>query len=326
LRNRNIWNRREKKTMTRSKKEKTSSETKGQLRTYRDAVVIVTGGASGIGRAIAEALGEKGARAIILLDRQTAASAEVTKALQAKQTKAEVKAYEVDVRNFTDVERVVKETKETYGRIDYVFNNAGVVVGGTIEQIGIEGFNYVLDVNLCGIVNGVLAAYPIMKEQGFGHIINTASILGLIPVGERWTAYGASKYAIVGLSTNLRIEAARHGVYVSALCPCIIRTPIFRGGEYGRLPDGIEKVFEKSHPMDPKVFATKALKKIAKNKSIIVFPVWPYKIVWFLHRLWPSLGLYLARKQSDKIGAKLEKFADQRKDEPTKTEQELVGS
>lgn len=130
------------------------------------------------------------------------------------------KAYEVDVRDAKKMEEVVKATVEEYGRLDYIFNDAGTVVGGPLEKFSVEDFYYVLDVNTRGVVNGVLAAYPIMKEQGFGHIVNTASVAGLLPNLEGCTPYATSKHAIVGLSTTLRVEAARQRECIGGLPWC----------------------------------------------------------------------------------------------------------
>jgi NAD(P)-dependent dehydrogenase (short-subunit alcohol dehydrogenase family) len=280
------------------------------LRTYKEAVVIVTGGASGIGRALAEELAQKGAHAVVLVDRQSTVAEEVATKLRSAGVKA--KAYEVDVRDAEKMEQVVKDTVEEYGRLDYIFNNAGTTVGGPLERVSVEDFYYVLDVNVRGVVNGVLAAYPIMKEQGFGHIVNTASLAGLLPNPEGFTPYATSKHAIVGLSTTLRVEAARHGVNVSVVCPGVINTPLLKCGKFGKnlgdIPsEEMDKMWAKYHPMDPNDFAAKALKLVASNKPIIVVPGGPLKMWWFVNRISPSLGLYLTRKKNDKMCKKLAK-------------------
>jgi NAD(P)-dependent dehydrogenase (short-subunit alcohol dehydrogenase family) len=220
------------------------------------------------------------------------------------------------VRDFTEVQRVVNETVESYFHLDLIFNNAGLSVSAPLEEIGVDDFNYVLDVNIRGVTNGVQAAYPVMKRQGFGHIVNTASIAGLMATGEGFAAYATSKYAVVGLSVNLRIEAARHGVNVSVFCPGVIDTPILKGGgKYGKdkanIPEEeLEKFWAKYHPMNPKLFASRALKLVAKNKAIIIVPCRPWKMMWFFSRLSPSLGLYMARKQNDKMVRDLKEPAE----------------
>jgi NAD(P)-dependent dehydrogenase (short-subunit alcohol dehydrogenase family) len=282
-----------------------------RLRTYKDAVAIITGGASGIGRALAEELSKRGARAVVLVDRQAILAEEVADGLRNSINGTEAKVYEVDVRDFTEMQRVVNETVESYGHLDLIFNNAGISVLATLDEIGVDDFNYVLDVNIRGVTNGVQAAYPVMKRQGFGHIVNTASLAGLLPCGEGINAYSTSKYAVVGLSVNLRIEAARHGVHVSVFCPGFIDTAILQGGgKYGKsyIPDEeVEKMLAKFHPMDPKLFATKALRLVAKNKAIIILPSWPWSMIWFFSRLSPSLGMYFVRKQNDKMVKMLKK-------------------
>ena len=106
-----------------------------------------------------------------------------------------------------------------------MFNNAGIAIGGSAHDYGIQEWNQIIDVNLRGVVNGVQAAYCIMIKQGFGHIVNTASITGLMPTPGQ-VAYSMTKHAVVGLSLSLRAEAALLGIRVSVLCPGAIRTPI----------------------------------------------------------------------------------------------------
>jgi NAD(P)-dependent dehydrogenase (short-subunit alcohol dehydrogenase family) len=289
-----------------------------RLRSFEGAVVIITGGASGICKASAEEVVEKGAHALVLADRQVDLAKEVATKLRSKKGTLETKVYEIDVRDFDAMQKVVTETKEAYSRLDYMFNNAGIIIAGSIDQIGVDDLNYVLDVNIRGVTNGVQAAYPLMKEQGFGHIVNTSSMASLIPNGEGFSAYGTSKYAVIGLSLNLRVEAARHGVYVSALCPGVIDTPILKecGGKYGKSKSGLsqeaidnflDKIYaSRFHPMAPTKFAAKTLKLVGKNKPIIIVPGWPWEMVYFWYRIFPSLDLYLAIKINNMIVKKME--------------------
>jgi NAD(P)-dependent dehydrogenase (short-subunit alcohol dehydrogenase family) len=264
------------------------------LRTYKDAVVIITGSASGIGRALAEDIARRGAGAVVLVDRQQGLLEEVSAGLE--QQGADTSVYNVDVRNYSEVKRVVDETKQKYGRVDYMFNNAGILIIGPIESLGVENFDYIFDVNVKGVHHGVQAAYPVMKEQGFGHIVNTSSFLGLIPGGRWAVAYSASKHAVVGLSTNLRIEAASHRVRVSLFCPGSVETPIHTGGVYGKnltgIPQGAwEAQVAKMHGMDAKACAAEALDAVARNEPIIVVPQLQMLRSRLLYRLSPSLWL-----------------------------------
>jgi short-subunit dehydrogenase len=154
----------------------------------------------------------------------------------------------------------------------------------------------VLDVNLRGVVYGVQAAYPVMLRQGFGHIVNTASMAGLIPA-PNIVSYATTKHAVVGLSKSLRIEAEPAGVRVSVLCPGVIRTAILDGGgKFGKAlepadDDSQREQFERLRPMDPKRFAVQA-----RNKAIVVIP-WSWKLVWWLERLSPALSQSLSRRR-----------------------------
>lgn len=277
-----------------------------RLKTLQGAVVIITGAASGIGAALAKQVAADGAQAVVLVDRQVDKANSVAKEISTKNSSIATKVHEVDVRDFGRVQAVVTETKQQFGRLDYIFNNAATTASGSLEQIGVEDFNYVLDVNLRGVANGVHAAYPVMKEQGFGHIVNTISLAGLLPCWEGMTAYGTSKYAVVGLSLNLRVEAARHGVHVSALCPGLVDTPLLYLGEFGKnkgnvSKEALDKLWDKFHRMDTAKFAVKALKLVVKNKPIIIVPAYPWKLFCLIHRLFPRLGLYLATKRNNKI-------------------------
>jgi NAD(P)-dependent dehydrogenase (short-subunit alcohol dehydrogenase family) len=266
------------------------------LRTYDGAVAVVTGGASGIGRALAEGLAQRGAE-VVLADRQGELAGQVAAGICAKGGKAT--AAEVDVTDFQSLNRLVQQSHADKGRLDYFFNNAGIGIGGEVKDYQIDDWNQVFAVNISGVANGVQAAYPIMVRQGFGHIVNTASMAGLMPT-PMIVSYGAAKHAVVGLSTSLRIEAATAGVRVSVLCPGVIRTPILTGGKYGRMmtPLPAEKQLrnlERLRPMEPALFARQALRAIAKNRAIIILPSW-WKVFWWINRLSPALGLAVGRQ------------------------------
>ncbi len=266
------------------------------LRIFDGAVAIVTGGASGIGRALSENLAQRGA-SIVLADRQVDLAQEVAAGIHAGGGKASVA--ELDVANFTAVDQLVQEIAQSHGRLDYMFNNAGIAIGGETSLYSLDDWKAVLDVNLYGVVNGVQAAYPIMIRQGYGHIVNTASMAGLLPM-PMGVSYATTKHAVVGLSKSLRIEAAQHGIRVSALCPGVIRTPILQGGKYGKRLQPISKqleyqILERSRPLDPALLAVKALDALARNRAIIIIPGW-WRIFWWMSRLSPSLMRYLSAR------------------------------
>lgn len=267
------------------------------LRIFDRATAIITGGASGIGRALAEELARRGCE-VVLADRQFELAEKVASNIKGSGGKAV--AVKTDVTDFSAMEQLIGETVKRTGRLDYIFNNAGIGIGGDINHYGIADWNDIIDVNIRGVINGIQAACRIMLEQGFGHIINTASMAGLMPTPGS-TAYATTKHAVVGLSKSLRAEVASAGVRVSVLCPGVVRTPILAGGgKYGRIvgnvpPESIRRMWEKLRPMPPDLFAKKVLDAVKKNKSIIIVPSW-WKLLWWLHRLFPSFGMFLAQK------------------------------
>jgi NAD(P)-dependent dehydrogenase (short-subunit alcohol dehydrogenase family) len=256
-------------------------------------VAIITGGASGIGRALSEELARRGVE-IVLADRQLEVAKEVAAGIEGAGGKAS--AAQLDVRSFEAFDALARDTHARTGRIDYLFNNAGIAVGGEMSTYGVEDYDDVIDVNLRGVTNGIQAVYPRMIAQGSGHIVNTASVAGLISAPEG--SYTATKFAVVGLSKALRIEAAMHGVRVSVLCPGAVRTPILTGGKFGRIkmPNvtdaAILRAWERVRPMPTDEFARQALAAIDRNEAIIVVPRW-WKALWYLERLSPSLAMRL---------------------------------
>ena len=151
-----------------------------------------------------------------------------------------------------------------------------------------------------------------MIAQGFGHIVNTASLAGLMP-SPGGVAYAATKHAVVGLSNSLRAESAHTGVRVSVLCPGFVRTAILEaGGKYGKMLIDIPpeqhqqmlELIEKFKPISPNVFAKRALNSVAKNKAIIVIPLW-WSLFWWIYRLFPSLAILLTQKPFQDFQEKL---------------------
>ncbi|HVO30971.1 MAG TPA: SDR family oxidoreductase [bacterium] len=259
------------------------------LRTYKDSVALLTGGGSGLGVAMAKELLARGAARVVLADVRPEAAAAAAKELGDRATAATL-----DVRDLTAFRALVDDVAKREGRIDYFFNNAGTGTFGTAERHLPEDWKLVLDVNLYGVVNGVQAAYPVMMRQGFGHIVNTASIAGLLPT-PLLIAYTTSKHAVVGLSRALRLEAAHYGVRVSVLCPGPVRTPLLTGGAFGavrtatKVPDEtIQKWWKRIGPIEPDVFARVALDDVRKNRDVIVVPHSLGFGAW-LFRAFPSL-------------------------------------
>jgi NAD(P)-dependent dehydrogenase (short-subunit alcohol dehydrogenase family) len=257
-------------------------------------IAFVTGGASGIGAALTTKLVEGGSE-VWIADRQIDAAQELVQRLNSGGAKAH--AIELDVRSYRSFERAVAEAVQQSGRIDYLFNNAGIGVAGEVDSYTLDDWNDVFDVNLRGVAHGIQAVYPIMIRQHSGHIVNTASMAGLV-ASPGLGSYTATKHAVVGISKALRVEAERHGVQVSVLCPGVIRTPILAGGEYGRYKgvsdEELLRFWEAFRPMAPEKFAERALRAVLRGDAIIVVPAW-WKAFWYLERLSPALSMRAAR-------------------------------
>lgn len=258
---------------------------------FVDKVAVVTGAASGIGRALAGALAEAGAT-VVLADFNRARLDAVVAELAAAGGK--VRGEGVDVSDFAAVDALIGGVFAREGRLDFLFNNAGIAIGGGAHHFAIEDWRRVLDVNLGGVVNGVQAAYRRMIAQGFGHIVNTASTAGLVPSG-RSVAYTASKHAIVGLSTSLRAQAQMHGVNVTVLCPGVVQTDLLTGRASGKelvplTEEENAKLLRALRPVAPEVFARQALEAVRKNRPIYVQGAMMH-LVWWIYRLAPNWGI-----------------------------------
>lgn len=251
---------------------------------FRDKIAIVTGGASGIGRGICELLGRQGAN-VTVADVNKAGADGVAAGIV--KTGGDAKAVQLDVTDAGAVEKLIEETASEHGRLDYLFNNAGISVGGEVRDLKPEHWKRVIDVNLMGVINGTLPAYSLMVKQGFGHIVNTASLAGLIP-GPMNTPYGTTKHAVVGLSTSLRAEGTDLGVKVSAVCPGFIQTGIWESSPAMNVDKEKALATIPLKMMDATKAAEKLLEGVERNRAIITLP-FHARFMWWLNRIHPSL-------------------------------------
>jgi NAD(P)-dependent dehydrogenase (short-subunit alcohol dehydrogenase family) len=260
-------------------------------------VAIVTGGASGIGRALGAALVRRGDR-VVLADVDGEAAAAVAEQLTAAGPGVATAAA-VDVREADAVASLVSGTAERHGRLDLLFNNAGLGIGGAAEELDLAHWDRAIDVNLRGVVHGVHAAYPLMLRQGYGHIVNTASLAGLLPMPGS-APYATTKWAVVGLSLSLRAEGAARGVRVSVVCPSGVDTPILDKGMPADLPrvPSVEAVDARAmitrlsggRLYSADTLAGDVLRGVDRNRPVIVAPR-QARVMWRLMRLSPSLVL-----------------------------------
>ena len=190
---------------------------------FTGKVVLITGGAGGIGRAAAVRFASEGAR-VVLVDLAAATLRQSVAAVE--KVDGEVLAVDADVTRLADVERYAKAAVDRFGSIDVFFNNAGVL--GALKPLvdyPEETFDRVIAVNLKAVWLGMKVVAPLMRARGGGAIVNTASIAGLRG-SPNIIAYTASKHAVVGMTRTAAMEFSRHGIRVNAICPGPIETPM----------------------------------------------------------------------------------------------------
>jgi NAD(P)-dependent dehydrogenase (short-subunit alcohol dehydrogenase family) len=263
---------------------------------FEGKTAMVTGGGSGIGRAVCEALADRGAR-VVVADLDGAAADLVARGIAARGGRAEGKP--LDVRDAAAVQKLVDDTAAEHGRLDYMFNNAGIAIMGEERDVSLDDWNRVLDVDLHGVVHGVRAAYPVMVRQGAGHIVNTASVAGLVPAALE-ISYTAAKYGVVGLSHALRAEGAKLGVKVTVVCPGFINTPILQVSPIRMAVDRARLLSMTPKPMPPDRCARIILDGVAKNRSTIV-PTAHAKLLYLIQRMSPDLGIALATAVVERV-------------------------
>ena len=220
------------------------------MQELRGKVAVITGGASGIGRAVAERLATEGVR-LVLADIEEPVLAETAGALAA--AGAEVIGVPTDVSKVDDVRALAARTLDEFGAVHIVCNNAGVASRSVID-ISIEQWEWIIGVNLWGVIYGCHVFGPLLRDQNEGHIVNTASLAGLRGIG-LLGSYCTTKFAVVGLSESLQNEftAAGSAVRVSVLCPSFVKT----------------RIGESARNMPPALAATHAAERAAEATGLI---------------------------------------------------------
>ena len=276
------------------------------MRDLAGKVAFVTGGASGIGLAMARSFSAAGMKvAIADIEEQALAQA----AASFEPSNAEVIALRVDVTDRDAMARAADETERAFGRVHVVCNNAGVGVTGPMEKMSYADWDWVVGVNLHGVINGVQTfARRIMTHGEGGHFVNTSSLAGQVAV-PGFSVYSTTKFAVVGLSETMRAEFAAHDIGVSVLCPGFVNTNIFtsernRPVALRSRPDSAPqpmdlRAYEKfvESTLDPAVVGDMTLHAIRRNEAYI-----------FTH---PELALGVSSRLAD-IEASIERWRQYR--------------
>jgi NAD(P)-dependent dehydrogenase (short-subunit alcohol dehydrogenase family) len=266
----------------------------------KGGVAVVTGAGSGIGRALAQQLAAAGS-ALALADIDQAGVEQTAQSLG--KNVALITAHVVDVAKEEHVKSFADEVKERHGRATLVINNAGVSLHGDFEEVSLDDFRWLMDINFWGTVYGVKHFLPMLKCESRAHIVNLSSVFGIIaPAGQ--AAYAASKFAVRGFTEALRHELEGSNVFASCVHPGGIRTPIARHSRLGagtpaaRREENIAR-FERLARTPPEAAAARILRGVERREPRILIGSDAY-LIDFLQRLRPATyWKSLARKLED---------------------------
>ena len=257
------------------------------MQDLREKVAVVTGGASGIGRAMALTFANEGMN-IAIADIEDEPSAKVRQEIEAIGVKAA--AFHTDVRDRKAVDALADQTYSEFGGAHIICNNAGVGAGGPLDHVSDDDWNWVLQVNLYGVVNGLQSFIPRLKEQGQGgHIVNTASMAGMVALAGLGV-YNATKFAVVGISETLRQDLEPYDIGVSVLCPGWVRTSIAESqrNRPADMDEGFQdealsaeiRTLVEDQGIDPMVVGEDVLRAVRNNELyIFTHPDWQFMVM-----------------------------------------------
>jgi NAD(P)-dependent dehydrogenase (short-subunit alcohol dehydrogenase family) len=248
------------------------------------AVVVVTGAAGGIGAALAGAFAGSGAQ-VVRTD-LPGRGADI----------------DLDVTDLDATRRALSEIRATRDRLDVVVANAGIGVGGFVEQLTADDWHRSIAVNIGGTANTVQAAYPLLVQQQRGAIVVMASLAGLLGL-PLLAPYAMSKHAVVGLAQSLRPEAARHGVGVTAVCPGPVETPLL--DEVSRTPGLSVRRYLTANagkPLTPERLADDVVDAVRADRALVI--PGRARLLWRLNRMFPNaVARLIARGMRDELAA-----------------------
>lgn len=254
-----------------------------------NSVAVITGAGSGIGRALALRLAEENVAGIAISDWNEEMLAETAAMLGA--TGISVSSHVTDVSKLDQVERLKEEVLARHGRVTHLFNNAGVGVIGSFEQISLEDFEWLMGINFWGVVYGCNVFLPTLLEQQSAHIVNISSVFGMVAPPEQ-TAYCSAKFAVRGFTESLRYELEETHVKVSSVHPGGIKTNIARNSRLGAgAPEDYKtqgvKFFDKVAKTSSETAADKIVRGVKKNNPRILIGA-DARAISIVSRLFPK--------------------------------------
>ncbi|EHR50608.1 short-chain dehydrogenase of unknown substrate specificity [Saccharomonospora marina XMU15] len=272
---------------------------------FAGKTAIVTGAASGIGAELARQLAHHAAT-VLVTDVAKEAILRVTAEITERGGHAE--AMVVDVTDRTQLAEAIDTVVERHGRLDYMFNNAGVAIFGEFDEVTLDDWDTIIDVNLRGVAHGSTLAYRRMVKQGCGHIVNTASVAGLVPVPLQ-AHYCATKHAVIGMDKTLRLEAAQHGIRVTTFCPAFVQSGMFVNNTFRGSLKGIDaRAIVPIAPVPTDQAVRTLLEGVARGRERVITPLYG-RLGWLLERISPWLSGRLHRASLRLIRARARRAA-----------------
>jgi NAD(P)-dependent dehydrogenase (short-subunit alcohol dehydrogenase family) len=272
----------------------------GWMGFLEEGVAVITGAGSGMGRSLARQLAARGS-SLALADVNEAGLGETVALLGS--TKGKISRHIVNVAEEAQVQRFAEEVGVEHGRATLLFNNAGVALLGDLEEISLQDFRWLMDINFWGVVYGVTYFLPMLKKEKRAHIVNTSSLLGFFGASGQG-AYCASKFAVRGYTESLHHELIGSGVGVTCVHPGFVRTAIAERAKVGqRAGAGLRQEslsrFEKVARTDAQTAAAKILRGVEQNRARVLIGADAYFVdIW--QRLKPaSYWNFLAKQFAD---------------------------
>ncbi len=268
------------------------------MKLYKDKVVVITGAGSGIGKCLAEQLASYGAQ-VVISDINPEGLEKTVQGIAGKGW--DVTGEPLDVADYKAFEAHIEGIIESKGRIDYIFNNAGIAIAGEFRDTTIDDWHKVIDINLNGVFYGSILAYKQMVKQGSGHIVNLSSIEGMAPFPNTGS-YVATKFGVLGFTQTMWVEGKSLGVKTSAVCPGFIKTNIFEAAKMVNVDR--KKLLDQYKVIQwlgvtPEKCADVILKGVAKDKPIIPVTTLAH-FLWRMVRLFPIGVLKWVQKDFEK--------------------------
>ena len=259
----------------------------------KGSLILITGGGSGIGEACAREFSARRAGHIVIADLLKDRAEKVATEINAAGCPASWVV--VDVADRNQVKKMIDQTIQEHGHLDIMMNNAGIGIGGRADEVPVEKFEKVIQINLLGVIYGTKFALDYMVKRGDGHVVNTASAMGFLPA-PYLSSYCASKSGIIGFSQSIRDEMKPFNIRVSVVCPGAVETPILDESERINMPN-IFRIYPLMISSAHKVAKRIAI-GIEKNQFLII-PTMDVKLIIALTRYFPgiqrAIGKFLGR-------------------------------